>query len=249
LSATFPSAPSANKPPRPTLIDRLDLWLLSTGRDVDGLWVGTIEDKPYPGLQRVEDALRLVKCHAPLHYSRIIRHLQRIWVRLIPNALAHYDLSLNACALDKRYVLAEATTVERIASSIVHEATHARLERWGVRYDEKVRARIEAICLRRELDFLSRLQNTEALRDEIARTLEWCAGDHDWFSNASFARRADEGNAEALRYLGAPDWLIEGTLKARTFILPVRRLIHRLFGFARGGIPADHVDGERPARD
>jgi hypothetical protein len=232
LPGTFPSAPSANKPPRPTLIDRLDLWLLSTGRDVDGLWVGSTECKPCPGLQRAEDALRLIKQQAPLHYSRILRNLQRILVDLVPSAIASYRRSLNACVLDERFVLPDTTTLEQIASAIVHEATHARLERWGIAYDEHMRARIEAICMRRELDFLSKLQHSEPLQAEMARKVAWYADNHEWFSDANRLQRHEQGVAAALRHLGTPDRLIGFLLAARKIILGAHRVLRRLAGRA-----------------
>jgi hypothetical protein len=216
------------KPDRkPTVIDRLLVWL-STSRTVDGLWVGSMESKPQPGLRRVEDALQLIKAHDALHYSRVIHNLERIFVNLVPDALAHYDRSLNACVLDQRFVLPETTALERIACTIVHEATHARLERWGIGYDdEKARTRIEAICLRRELNFIAKLQNSERLREEIARTLEWCVSDRDYLSNVSFQQRTLHGQVETLQYLGTPDWLINVFLKARTAISGVQRLANR----------------------
>ncbi|MDH2357807.1 hypothetical protein QCM77_45455 [Bradyrhizobium sp. SSUT18] len=148
-------------------IDRFALWV-STSRTVDGLWVGSTERKPQPGLRRVEDALRLIKDHDLLNYARTINNLERIWLRLIPNALAHYDPLLSACVIDERFVLPETTTLERIASTIVHEATHARLDRWGINYDdERARSRIEAICLRRELNFVGKFAHSEPLQEEI----------------------------------------------------------------------------------
>ena len=69
--------------PRPAAIDRLDLWL-STSRSIDGLWVGTMESEPWPGLIRVEDAFQLIKIRDPLHYSRVVHNLERIWVKLTP---------------------------------------------------------------------------------------------------------------------------------------------------------------------
>ncbi len=189
----------------PALVDRLELWL-STSRKVDGLWVGTMESKPWPGLRRVEDALRLIKDQDPLHYFRVVHNLARIWVRLLPSYRAHYDRTLDACVIDERFL--ETVTREQIASTIVHEATHARLDRWGIRYEEKDRSRIEAICLRRELNFLTKLSDCEPLQEEIVRTLEWCASDKDCLSDASFRERQDQGSAETLRYLGTPDWII-----------------------------------------
>jgi len=37
----------------------------SASRRIDGLWVGSFEDKPAPGLRRVEEALNLVKTYDP----------------------------------------------------------------------------------------------------------------------------------------------------------------------------------------
>ena len=213
---------------RPAAIDRLDLWF-STGRNIDGLWIGTMEDKPRPGLRRVEEALQLIKSHHSLHYSRVINNLERIWVRLLPGDLAHYERSLKACLFDERYLLLDTTTIEWIASTIVHEATHARLEQWGVIYDEKKRPRIEAICIRRELNFVASLPQSEALQEEAVRRLEWCAGDHDFFSDASFEQRKVQGQIEALRYLGAPDWVFGFVMKLRA----ARRWVYRFFGRVR----------------
>jgi hypothetical protein len=221
---------AARKPNRkPDAADRLDLWL-STGKAFDGLWVGTTEGKPQPGVRRIEDALRLIKHHDPLHYSRVIHNLERVWVRLLPGARACYDGSLGACMLDLRFVLPETTTVEEIASAIVHEATHAKLERWGISYDEKARARIEAVCIRRELNFIAKLPHSEPLREQKARALEWCVSDHDYFSNESFQQRGHRGNVEALRYLGTPEWVIRFILRTLPVVFAVRRLIRRLAG-------------------
>ena len=173
-------------------IDKLDLWL-SKGQIIDGLWVGTTEGEPHAALHRVEDALRLIKRYDPLNYSRVTRNLGRIWVKLIPSAEAHYERSLNACILDERYVLKETMMLEMIASTIVHEATHARLEGWGIIYEEEIRSRIEAICLRRELNFLTKVPDDGSLREGIATTLEWLDSNQDHLADASFRRREELG--------------------------------------------------------
>jgi hypothetical protein len=199
---------------KPNLADRIALWF-STSRNIDGLWVGTMEDKPHPGLRRVEDALQLIKFHDPLHYSRVVHYLERIWIRLEHTASACYYHSVRACVLDERYVLQETTTVERIAATIIHEATHARLERRGIQYVEKRRQRIEAVCIRRELNFVAKLPNAEPLQEARADALEWCTGgEREFFSDSNFATRHEEGAVEVLRYLGAPEWLIGFILKA-----------------------------------
>jgi hypothetical protein len=209
------------RPVRPRLVDRMEL-AMSTARHVDGIWIGSWRGNS-ENLTRVEAALSLVKQHSPLDYARITRELERIWVTLSVYERGQYHHALRACILDERYVADSATTVEQIASTIVHEATHARLERYGIEYKEELRTRIEAICFRRELAFAVRLPNS-AEPQEIARRLEWYQSNPDQFSDAQFREHQTAGGAEALRYLGAPDWLIRAVLASRSIIGRVRRL-------------------------
>jgi hypothetical protein len=193
-----------------------------------------MEDKPHPGLRRVEDALQLIKLYGPLHYSRVVHHLERVWVRVEHTASACYYHSMRACVLDVRYILKEVTTVEEIAATIVHEATHARLERRGVQYVENQRRRIEAVCIRRELNFIAKLAHVEPLQEARAYALEWCASsEQDFFSDSNFATRHEEGSVEALRYLGWPEWLIRFLLK----VLARRRLLKQ----KKASIPAPEL--------
>jgi hypothetical protein len=214
------------KHPRLQLADKLALWL-STSKDIDGLWVGTMESAPHPALRRVEDALRLIKQHNPLHYSRVLHHLERVWVNVAIAATACYEQSIGACVLDERFVLSDTTTLERIASTIIHEATHARLEHWGIRYEEDMRSRIEAICFRRELAFAMRLPDGALLEQEIASYLEFYEANGDFFSDANFEERRRLGGIEALRHLGAPAWLAPALLKVRSVILRVSQFVRQ----------------------
>src|SRR5689334_16546942 len=127
---------------RPSLADKFALWL-SKSRVIDGLWIGSAQSEPEPALQRVEAAPQLIERTAPLHYRRVKNNLSRIWVQLVPHGAGCYLHSLNACVLDERVVASETTTLEWIASAIIHEATHARLEKRGVHYEEAIRHRIE----------------------------------------------------------------------------------------------------------
>lgn len=182
---------------------------ISAGRKIDGLWVGSMEDKPRHGLRRVEEALQLIKDHDSIGYSRVIRHLDRIWVNIVPSANACYKLDLNACVFDERFVRSDLTPIEGIARAIVHEATHARLERLGISYTEERRVRIEAICLRRELAFLAKVPNATSLQGDVTRTLDWCAENPGHFSNDSLKDRHEKGSFDALRRLDTPEWVIK----------------------------------------
>jgi hypothetical protein len=164
------------------------------------------------------------KAAQSLAYSRIISDLERVWISLLPDGLAEYNHSLKACLLDERFVADSATSVERIASVIVHEATHAKLERCGIAYSEDQRARIEAICFRRELALAVRLPDGAKLQQDIAEYLDWYLDNPDYFRDAQVFERHTDGEIEMLRHIGAPDWLIRATPTLKSMIGWARRL-------------------------
>jgi hypothetical protein len=193
----------------------------SIGRRLDGLWIGSFDKDAEPSLQRVEAALNLIKTYDTLQYQRVIHDLERIWVTLIPGGTAHMDESIWACVLDQRFLLNEANSPERIASAIVHEATHARLSRCGIGYDKKeLRARVEAVCFGRERAFAGRLPNGEQSRERIDRYLEFYANPERW-TDESLRARHEEGVVKTLQYLGFPDWL-------QKLVRPIRSLRMKL---------------------
>jgi hypothetical protein len=186
----------------------------STGKVVDGLWVGTYEGDAEPILRRVEDALGLIKACDKCRYDRIIHDLERVWVRLLPGDLARFSPALRACVLDPRFVLAEMTPPEILAAAIVHEATHARLWHCGIGYEEDLRPRVEAICVRRELAFARKLPNGRSVR-------EWAEGamrhpSTEW-KDAAFAERDLEGSVQMLHHLGVPKWLVRMLVAIRAW--------------------------------
>jgi hypothetical protein len=215
---------------RPDLADRLAL-RFSTSRYVDGLWIGTWEDEPEPILRRIEAALSLIKRYDRLRYDRLIRDLKRVWVVVLPSYLAGFDHKILACKIDTRFFLAATTTPELIAATIVHEATHARLWRRGIRYEEAQRPRIEEICLRREIAFAAKLPDGTDVRDLAERTLTLCTSGEYW-TNAAFSERYVEGGVDALRYLGTPEALVR---IFRALLLGHRRLPRGLLRFKRSG--------------
>jgi hypothetical protein len=190
---------------RPRLVVRIML-RFSKSRYLDGLWIGTWEMEAEPILRRIEEALLLIKRYDRIRYDRLLRDLQRVWVLLLPSSVASFEYRIYTCQIDTRYCLAETTTPELLAATIVHEATHARLWRCGIRYEEAQRPRIEEICVRREIAFAAKLPNGEDARDQAERTLALCATGENWTS-AAFRERYIEGGVEVVRYLGAPGWL------------------------------------------
>ena len=183
-------------------------WLSVRSKRIDGLRVATWDERADTELvwRRIEGGLWLIKTYDRLRYDRLHRDLERVWVTLIPYGLGSYNHSINACQLDTRFVLAETTSPEVIASTIVHEATHARLMRCGIGYEEELRSRVEAVCWRREIAFAAKLPNGEQARERAERYLEYYSADAHW-TDAALRKHQVKGTVELLRYLELPEWL------------------------------------------
>jgi hypothetical protein len=153
---------------------------------------------------RVEEAIGLIRSHAPWRYDRIRRDLACIWVRPLPGPWASYNHGLRACQLDSRFVLDQTKLPSQLAAAIVHGATHARLESFGIGYDAAIRARVETVCLHAEQDFAQQLPDGAVVQTVAEGTLQ--LGDRQWTDQAM--RDAHyRGSREALEYRGLPAWL------------------------------------------
>jgi len=204
---------------------------LSTHRSLDGLWIGTYEPEAEAALLRVEEALRLIKTYDRLRYDRVIRDVKRVWVRTLVACLAQFNESVDACELDARYVLATTSSPAEIASTIVHEATHARLLHCRIGYAEELRARVEAVCSRRELAFARRLPDgaeVTEMRKRAERRLELMAEDK-WWTNETFNERYEEDVTSVARFVGVPIWVARAALAVRKLNLAVRGQLRRIF--------------------
>jgi hypothetical protein len=215
---------------QPRFFDRIAL-RLSSGEQFDGLWIGAFDDRPEPMFHRLREALQLIKTHDPLRYARLARDLKRVWVFSIPTP-ACFNYRLDACQLDERFVLAETTTPELLASVIVHEATHARLWSYGIGYDEALRPRVEAICVRRQLAFVKKLPNRQQTQEQAEQALAWANPAN--LSNAAFSKRRDDWHIEEARRLGIPDWVVRTMVALRRPIWAVIRFTR----WARRGLLA-----------
>jgi hypothetical protein len=178
---------------------RLCLYM-SVSKSFDGICVSCYsDDKADPNFIRVQDALSVIKACDPLRYAQLKRDLERIWVLVIAGGAARFDPTIWTCILDPRSVANK--TTEEVAACIVHEATHARLWRMGFRYQEEIRARIEAVCFRRELAFAQKIPDGETVRQNALYKLGLCAGG-TYYTNQAALSRAENKTMEAFQYLG-----------------------------------------------
>lgn len=118
-------------------------------------------------IQRLSDALGLVRDHDPRRFERMKSDLSQILVRNEPGT-QHWVLS-NTCALELDEVMGRSSVI--LALSIVHEATHARLVRAGIYPSQRRLERIERRCLIEERSFAVALQRAGFSGAE--RMLEW----------------------------------------------------------------------------
>lgn len=102
-------------------------------------------------------ALRLIAEVDPLRFARIQQRMPEIVLMSLSGA--EYHPPLNACYIDKEYVLKAPRS--RVASMLIHEAAHAYLHYRGCKWTEDLHERIERICIREQIRFCRRAKDPE----------------------------------------------------------------------------------------
>jgi hypothetical protein len=154
-------------------------------------------------LGRLERALALIARYDPRRLRHLARDVSRIVVKLFPCRGAYFPAD--------RTILTELSFLAReaefsdavVASSILHESVHARVDRMGhrlgFRHSAAHRGREERLCRRAEYAFGTRLpaaigapvlERVGALRDlsdaEVAPEIDWPAA---WAAKAQADKR------------------------------------------------------------
>jgi len=150
---------------------------------------------------RIAAGLELLACYHPPILACLRRDAQGIlvWETESSSAVASWHYGVKLIIVDARFLFDRETTPAKIAATLVHESTHARLDRFG--YPPEKRARIEALCFRRERAFARRLPDSHELVAEIDRQLQ--RDPSYWADDAHVRRVVDE-----LAKRGVPGWLI-----------------------------------------
>jgi hypothetical protein len=150
-------------------------------------------------LQRLADALDLIATYAPRRFRRMHQDLAGLVVRRFPCRGAYFPRE-RECLVELTFIVNPCHTLEEIASSIVHEATHARIARMSGSLPQEQRAREERLCREAELEFglglpdgagvVERARWALALSDQdVAPAVDWTEG----------ARRVAARDAESRR--------------------------------------------------
>jgi len=155
----------------------------------------------------MEQALKLFQKYAPVRFDYTQQDVKRILVSGGFAGAGIWIRSLDMIELQAECVNTEDAWPEAIACLIIHEATHARLERLGFGYSEKQRIQIERVCIRSERFLARRIPNSEEL-------VAWC---DKCLMGLKQEQYTDIGLAasemSALRKAGCPEWIVERLIK------------------------------------
>ena len=151
--------------------------------------------------QKIAAAFELLRRYDSRRLGWLRDDADGILVFLAAPHRAEWNGGARLVVLEESYVRDPATSAASVASTLVHEATHARLDRMGFRYTAERRARIEAICVRRQLAFARRIPEPGDLIGEAERQL---ARDPAYFTDDAFRQRV----AAELQKRGIPGWVV-----------------------------------------
>jgi hypothetical protein len=125
-------------------------------------------------LEALDGAIKLLEHYSPRFLARLSRECPRYV--LFDDSFPEYWSLVGAIVLGKEQLAA--SNNGQIALALVHEGTHARLERLGVSAKRHGLDRIEEICLNRERALAATFPNSEQWRSYVeskASTRWWSA--------------------------------------------------------------------------
>ncbi|MGQ3279559.1 MAG: hypothetical protein ACT6WE_23840, partial [Shinella sp.] len=172
----------------------------SSNEAVDGLWIGAFVARSERShvLAQLRTALRLIKSYDPYRYKRALARFDKILVLHVPSR-GQFIPNLRRCVLDTDFV--KTATVEEIASTIVHEATHGELIERGIGYGEEIRRRVEGVCTRQELAFAAKIPDFAKVVKRAETKLDLPA--ETWSDEMSVQRKI-----QWLKDDGWPNWML-----------------------------------------
>jgi hypothetical protein len=136
-------------------------------------------------LARLDEALDLIERHQPWRLRHLERDLIQFRVARFPCRGAYFP-DERTCMTELTFLARRDITAATVASSILHEGIHARVDQMGVDRKDRNRAKEERLCRRAELEFgrslpgelgrpvVERALATLTLADEeVAPTIDW----------------------------------------------------------------------------
>lgn len=127
---------------RRTVLRGLPVLVLNTRPDIDTAHV----------LERLDESLALIERHASHHFRRMRRDFARILVERYACRGAFFP-DTRTCMVELTFTVNPDFSAAQVASTILHEAMHARLHALGFPLEMEDRARQERFCRRAEVEF------------------------------------------------------------------------------------------------
>jgi hypothetical protein len=187
-----------------SLADWILLWFFrnSERREILGVPVGVPSDlrNTDAAFAKITSAFDLLHAHGTRSFDDMQRHTNGVFVWATAGARGEWHPRARLVVLEETYVCHEGTSAREIASTLVHESTHARLDAKGFAYSGERRARIENVCFRRQLAFARRLAEPGELVGQAERQLRRPPSD---FTSEAWRQRS----VAKLISLGVPKWL------------------------------------------
>jgi hypothetical protein len=149
---------------------------------------------------QLDSALKLLRRYDPRAHDALRKETGGIFVFGTAGVYAEWWRDERLIVMQPEYISDPATSPADVAATLVHEATHAWLERVGFQYTTQRRARLESICFRRELRFARRVPDAG---DLVARLEQQLTCDPEYLTDEAFRERA----VAELQRLGVPNWL------------------------------------------
>jgi hypothetical protein len=136
-------------------------------------------------LARLDDSLGLIERYQPWRLRHLERDLKQFLVARFPCRGAYFP-DERTCMTELTFLARRDISPATVASSIVHEGIHARIDLMGVKREDRDRAKEERLCRRAELEFgralpaelgrpvIERALGTLSLADEeVAPEIDW----------------------------------------------------------------------------
>jgi hypothetical protein len=136
-------------------------------------------------LRRLDEALGLIERTQPWRFAHLRRDVERFWVVRYPCRGAFFG-ETRTCMTELTFLARTDITAAPVASSILHEGMHARVNAMGVSPVDRDMAHEERICRRAELAFgqalppalgrpvIERAEASLLLGDaEVAPAIDW----------------------------------------------------------------------------
>jgi hypothetical protein len=137
--------------------------------------MAALDDDPVL-LAQVAAALQLIAAHAPAAFAQLQSLSRGILVAPLHGARGEWRPSIQACLISREYLQQDHASEPAIASTIIHELAHARLDALGIASTAERAGRVERICFRASQRFLQVLpagSKREAALEELEEYLRF----------------------------------------------------------------------------